>query len=87
MSEGCCSNPHCIFGNNPSDDGCECERDITRVGQTGRKIIQLVRQLRKQIDTKQAKIDELMLEWCPDEMTPEQIEEWGRNQRVARCEG
>jgi len=29
----------------------------------------------------QAKIDELMLEYCPNEMTPEQLEEWGRNQR------
>ena len=28
----------------------------------------------------QAKIDELMLEYCPDEMTPEQIAEWERNQ-------
>lgn len=32
-------------------------------------------------DEKQAKIDALMLEYCPDEMTPEQTEEWGRNQR------
>ncbi|MDE2107127.1 MAG: hypothetical protein KGL39_58520 [Patescibacteria group bacterium] len=29
----------------------------------------------------QARIDVLMLEYCPDEMTPEQMEEWGRNQR------
>jgi len=29
----------------------------------------------------QAKIDELMLEFCPNEMTPEQLAEWGRNQR------
>ncbi len=28
----------------------------------------------------QAKIDALMFEYCPDEMTPEQIAEWGRNQ-------
>lgn len=32
---------------------------------------------------KQAKIDALMLEWCPDEMTPEQLEEWGNRQQVA----
>ena len=31
----------------------------------------------------QAKIDELMLEYCPDEMTPEQIAEWERNQVTA----
>jgi hypothetical protein len=29
----------------------------------------------------QAKIDALMLEYCPDEMTPEQIDEWERHQR------
>lgn len=28
----------------------------------------------------QAHIDELMLEYCPNEMTKEQLEEWGRNQ-------
>ena len=32
----------------------------------------------------EAKIDALMLEYCPDEMTPEQLEEWGRNQRPAQ---
>ena len=28
----------------------------------------------------QAKIDALMLEYCPDEMTPEQLKTWGENQ-------
>lgn len=28
----------------------------------------------------QAKIDALMLEHCPDEMTPEQIAEWAKHQ-------
>ena len=28
----------------------------------------------------QARVDALMLEYCPEEMTPEQIAEWGRNQ-------
>ena len=31
----------------------------------------------------QAKIDSLMFEYCPDEMTKEQKEEWGRNQMPA----
>lgn len=31
----------------------------------------------------QARIDALMLEYCPDEMTPEQIAEWERHQRAA----
>lgn len=37
--------------------------------------------LEKKCDALQAKIDALMLEYCPDEMTPEQIEEWGKHQR------
>lgn len=35
---------------------------------------------------KQAKIDALMLEYCPDEMTPEQVVEWGENQKPASLE-
>lgn len=31
----------------------------------------------------QAKIDQLMLEYCPEEMTPEQIEDWGKHQVVS----
>jgi len=36
------------------------------------------------IHGQQAKIDALMLEYCPDEMTPAQLEEWGRHQRPGR---
>ena len=35
----------------------------------------------KECGAKQAQIDRLMLEYCPDEMTPEQMQEWGNNQR------
>ena len=31
----------------------------------------------------QAKIDALMLEYCPDEITPEQLDEWARHQKPA----
>lgn len=31
---------------------------------------------------RQARIDELMLEYCPDEMTPEQLAKWQKNQRA-----
>lgn len=34
----------------------------------------------------QAKIDALMLEYCPDEMTAEQLEEWARSQGIYRDE-
>jgi hypothetical protein len=37
---------------------------------------------RKDINDKQAKIDALMLEYCPNEMTNKQIIEWGKNQDV-----
>ena len=36
----------------------------------------------KVIDSKQAKIDALMLEYCPDEMTYEQMQEWEDSQRI-----
>lgn len=35
-------------------------------------------------DALQAKIDALMLEYCPDEMTEEQLEEYERNQRAVK---
>ena len=33
-----------------------------------------------------AKIDALMLEYCPDEMTPGQVDEWARHQRPIDAE-
>jgi uncharacterized coiled-coil protein SlyX len=42
-----------------------------------------VAELGQQLAAKQAKIDALMFEYCPDEMTQEQIAEWGMNQRAA----
>ncbi len=37
--------------------------------------------LMAELDAQQAKIDALMLEFCPEDMTPEQLAEWGRHQR------
>lgn len=37
----------------------------------------------KEIASRQAQIDRLMLEFCTDEMTPEQIENWKRHQIAA----
>lgn len=37
-------------------------------------------------DAQQAEIDRLMLEYCPEEMTPAQVEEWGRNQKPVSAE-
>jgi hypothetical protein len=36
-----------------------------------------------EIERLQARIDALMLEYCPDEMTPEQIANWERHQKAA----
>lgn len=36
------------------------------------------------IDEKQAMIDELMLEYCPEEMTVDQLMIWGQHQAVVR---
>jgi len=35
---------------------------------------------KRQLAAKQAQIDELMLEYCPDEMTEEQLAEYARHQ-------
>lgn len=32
----------------------------------------------------QAQIDRLMLEYCPDEMTKKQLDEWGKNQKLSK---
>lgn len=40
-----------------------------------------IRALLAELEAKQAEIDRLMLEYCPDEMTPEQFENWARHQK------
>lgn len=39
-----------------------------------------------EVGAKQAQIDRLMLEYCPDEMTDEQMEEWRKHQRPVSTE-
>lgn len=41
-------------------------------------------QTKHKVQAKQAEIDRLMLEFCPDEMTPEQVDEWNRHQRPTK---
>lgn len=38
----------------------------------------------KEIDRLQSKIDAIMLEFCPDEMTKEQLANWDLNQRPGK---
>jgi hypothetical protein len=35
-----------------------------------------------EVAAQQAKIDALMLEYCPEDMTPEQFAEWAKHQKV-----
>ena len=44
---------------------------------------QIIADIKALIGEKQAEIDRLMLEFCPDEMTPQQVREWEQNQRLA----
>lgn len=45
-------------------------------------------QLERELGAKQAEIDRLMLEYCPEEMTPAQMAEWERHQKaVVGAEG
>lgn len=53
------------------DKGCHRQEALL---QETEKLAHYVRHL-------QAQIDSLMLEYCPDEMAPEQIAEWERNQQ------
>lgn len=41
-------------------------------------------QYEKNEDAKQARIDALMLEFCPDEMTEEQLANWAAHQRAVK---
>ena len=38
--------------------------------------------LKSRLDSLQAKLDAVMLEYCAGDMTPEQIENWANHQRV-----
>lgn len=42
--------------------------------------------LRNETGYLQAKIDSLMLEYCPEDMTKEQVAEWERNQRPSEVQ-
>ena len=43
-----------------------------------------IENLHKKLAAAQAKIDALMLEYCPEEMTEDQLQEWERHQRVVK---
>ena len=43
----------------------------------------VIKHLTQELGAKQAQIDALMLEYCQEDMTPEQLENWGNHQRLA----
>ena len=45
--------------------------------------LKVINKLHRRADALQAKIDSLMLEYCPDEMTEEQLTNWASCQRVS----
>ena len=49
-----------------------------------RKVAVVAENWRQQLATKQAKIDALMLEYCPSEMSQEQLDTWAAHQRPAK---
>ena len=49
-----------------------------------RKVAVVAENWRKKLAAKQAKIDALMLEYCPSEMSQEQLDTWAAHQRPAK---
>jgi hypothetical protein len=56
------------------------ERQRNVFAQQANEYAEEVRALRARIAELEARIDALMLEHCPDEMTPEQVAEWAKHQ-------
>jgi hypothetical protein len=49
-------------------------------------LVKQIEELKQTIGAKQAEIDRLMLEYCPNEMTAEQTAEWATHQRPVSAE-
>ena len=43
-----------------------------------------IESLRQQLAAKQSEVDALMLEYCPSEMSQEQLDNWAAHQRPAK---
>ena len=51
---------------------------------TNEQLLEQRDQLRQQLAVKQAEVDALMLEYCPNEMSQEQLDNWAAHQRPAK---
>jgi hypothetical protein len=58
------------------------DAEIARLREDALLDAKVIDSLSNAVQEAQAKIDELMLEYCPDDMTEEQIEEWKKHQRA-----
>jgi len=63
-------------------DQLDDKQDSFRISNTLMDCGNEIARLEQQLSAAQAKIDELMLEYCPDEMTQEQIAEYAKHQRA-----
>lgn len=69
------------------EDGEAIAAAVNFIREHGRTLLEAMRDaervaaLEREVAAKQARIDALMFEYCPDEMTPEQVAEWARHQR------
>lgn len=68
----------------PPQKGFWCVQCPKCGGPTGPKYLIVNKHLRAELGAKQAEIDRLMLEYCPNEMTPEQIANWQKHQKPAK---
>lgn len=54
---------------------------LTTTSRADDDVYEVMGDARLEIEHLRAKIDALMLEYCPEKMTPEQVDEWGKAQR------
>ncbi len=71
----------CSFSSSPADLDPTAQANARLIADAPLILAEALR-LRGEVAAKQARIDELMQEFCPDEMTDEQRAEWARNQRT-----
>lgn len=67
----------CTYAQKMTGDGCE----ICNPSKAIEYAEETIKDLRIELDKAYAKIDALMLEYCPEEMTQEQKDNWAYNQR------
>lgn len=59
----------------------ELDKVTNELVQSLRYSLDIAEEYKSIAESNQSKIDELMLEYCPDEMTAEQLEEWAKHQQ------